>query len=197
MNARTLRSGKRHGTGARRGVVALALALTQALTQARAVARALAFALALALSLALGLAAAAAAATLPGAAREGEALPAAPTATPDMPPGCARADTQAALNACAYDDFLAASAALAAQLREVESRLSPTRRAAWRKVQKAWLGYRTEACRFESAAVGTGSAAPMVQWQCSARLTRLRSDELARSLSCREGDVSCALRRKE
>ena len=177
MSAQTLRSGKRHGTGARCGVVARALAITLAIT------------------LAVG-PGPAAAATLPGAAREGEALPAAPMATPDMPPGCAQADTQAALNACAYDDFLAASAALAAQLREVESRLAPTRRAAWRKVQKAWLGYRTDACRFESAAVGTGSAAPMVQWQCSARLTRLRSVDLARNLSCREGDVSCALRRK-
>lgn len=182
MSAQTLRSGKRHVTLARRGQSALALSV--ALT------------VALAVALVVVLARVADAATSPGPVQQGEALSAAPTASADMPSGCAQADTQAELNACAYDDFLAASAALAAQLREVESRLAPTRRAAWRKVQKAWLGYRTDACRFESAAVGTGSAAPMVQWQCSARLTRLRSVDLARNLSCREGDVSCALRRK-
>ena len=122
--------------------------------------------------------------------------PAVTPATPATPSSCAQADTQAALNACAYDQFLDASAGLTAQLRQVESRLSPGQRQPWRKVQKAWLGYRTEACRFESASTGAGSAANMVQWQCSARLTRMRSEELARSLACREGDLSCVLRRR-
>ena len=110
-------------------------------------------------------------------------------------PGCAQAVTQAALNDCAYEDFLEASAELATQLRRVEDKLSPAQRSPWRKVQKAWLGFRTETCRFESAGRGgsnlAASAAPMVQWQCNARLTRGRSDELARSLACREGDLSC------
>lgn len=122
--------------------------------------------------------------------------PAVTAATPAMPLPCAKADTQAALNACSYDQFLDASAGLATQLREVESRLSPQQRRPWRKVQKAWLGYRFEACKFESTGIGIGSAGPMVQWQCNARLTRLRSEELARSLVCLEGNVLCVLRRR-
>lgn len=122
--------------------------------------------------------------------------PAVTAATPAMLLPCAKADTQAALNACSYDQFLDASAGLAAQLREVESRLSPQQRRPWGKVQKAWLGYRFEACKFESMGIGIGSAGPMVQWQCNARLTRLRSEELARSLVCLEGNVLCVLRRR-
>lgn len=122
--------------------------------------------------------------------------PAVTAATPAMLLPCAKADTQAALNACSYDQFLDASAGLAAQLREVESRLSPQQRRPWGKVQKAWLGYRFEACKFESMGIGIGSAGPMVQWYCNARLTRLRSEELARSLVCLEGNVLCVLRRR-
>lgn len=123
-----------------------------------------------------------------------------PTPAPGALPRCADALTQAALNDCAYAEFLDASAELAAQLRRVESRLSPAQRSPWRKVQKAWLGFRTEACRFESAGSGgeadVASAKPMIQWLCSARMTRSRSFELIRSLACPEGDVSCVLRRK-
>ena len=123
-----------------------------------------------------------------------------PTPASDAQPRCADALTQAALNDCAYAEFLDASFELTTQLRRVESRLSPAQRSPWRKVQKAWLGFRTEACRFESAGSGgeadVASAKPMVQWLCSARMTRSRSFELIRSLACPEGDVSCVLRRK-
>lgn len=119
-----------------------------------------------------------------------------PTAATGMPSVCASATTQAALNTCAYDEFLDASAVHSARLREAEARLSPAQRGPWRKAQKAWLGYRTEACQFESAGAGIGSARPMVQWLCTARMTRVRSEELTRSLECREGDLSCAFPRK-
>ena len=122
--------------------------------------------------------------------------PAVTPAKPATPLPCAQADTQAALNACSYDQFLDASAGLATQLREVESRLSLQQRRPWQKVQKAWLGYRAEACKFESTGIGIGSAGPMVRWQCNARLTHLRSEELARSLVCLEGNVLCVLRRR-
>ena len=108
---------------------------------------------------------------------------------------CADAGTQAALNACAYDGFLDASAAISHQLRQVESVLQPAQRTAWRRVQKAWLTFRTEACRFESSAVKHGSASPMVQWQCATRMTRQRSADLSRLLACPEGDVACPTHR--
>ncbi len=109
-------------------------------------------------------------------------------ATPDP---CASASTQAALNACAYESFLAASAAMGPQLRQIESALTPSRRTAWRNVQKAWLTFRTQSCQFESSALQGGSAGPMVQWQCAARMTRERTVALARLSSCPEGDIAC------
>ena len=110
-------------------------------------------------------------------------------ATPDP---CASAGTQAALNACAYESFLAASAAMSPHLRQIESALTPPKRTAWRNVQKAWLTFRTQSCQFESNAVEGGSAGPMVQWQCAARMTRERTAALARLASCPEGDIACS-----
>ena len=108
--------------------------------------------------------------------------------TPDP---CASASAQAALNECAYESFLAASAVMSPQLRQIESALTPSRRTAWRNVQKAWLTFRTQSCQFESGAVQGGSAGPMVQWQCAARMTRERTAALARLASCPEGDIAC------
>jgi uncharacterized lipoprotein YbaY len=110
------------------------------------------------------------------------------------PDPCASASTQAALNECAHESFLAASAAMSPQLRQIESALTPSRRTAWRNVQKAWLTFRTQSCQFESKAVEGGSAAPMVQWQCAARMTRERTAALARLASCPEGDIACVPR---
>ena len=110
------------------------------------------------------------------------------------PDPCASASTQAALNACAYESFLAASAAMSPQLRQIESALTPPKRTAWRNVQKAWMTFRTQSCQFESSAVQGGSAGPMVQWQCAARMTRERTAALARFASCPEGDIACAPR---
>ena len=106
---------------------------------------------------------------------------------------CADASTQAAINECAYESFLATSAAMSQQLRGIEASLTSAQRVRWRRAQKAWMTYRTETCQFEAAAVGQGSARQMVQWQCSARLTTLRTAELARMADCPEGDISCTM----
>ncbi len=107
------------------------------------------------------------------------------------PQRCADAVTQAALNECAYTEFLEASAALSPQLQRIEAAQKPARRSAWRRQQKAWLTFRTEACQFESGALENGSARPMVQWQCAARITKQRTSELTRLVDCREGDIAC------
>ncbi len=109
------------------------------------------------------------------------------------PDPCADASTQLALNECAYQGFLDASAAMSRQLGMIESALQPAQRTAWRRAQKAWLTYRTEACQFESAGAAGGSAKPMVLWQCSARITKERSIELAKLATCSEGDIACAI----
>ena len=58
-------------------------------------------------------------------------------------------------------------------------------------VQRAWLGYRTEACNFESSAAAGGSSQQMIRWQCTSRMTRERTAALASQAACREGDLSC------
>ncbi len=107
--------------------------------------------------------------------------------------GCsASATTQAALGECAYEEFLTASAALSAQLQRIESSLPAQRKAGWRRVQKSWLTYRTDACSFESGSSAGGSVQPMLQWHCAARLTRARAAELAQAANCPEGELTCA-----
>ena len=109
------------------------------------------------------------------------------------PERCGDAITQAALNECAYEDFLRASAAHSLQLQRIESALKPARRSAWRRQQKAWLTFRTEACEFESGALDNGSAKPMVQWRCAARMTKQRTADLSSLGECREGDITCSM----
>ena len=109
------------------------------------------------------------------------------------PERCADAITQVALNECAYEAFLEASAAHGLQLQRIESALKPARRSAWRRQQKAWLTFRTEACQFESGALDNGSARPMVQWLCAARMTKQRTADLSRLVACREGDIACSM----
>ena len=108
---------------------------------------------------------------------------------------CADAKEQPALNECAYQEFLEASAGMSRQLRDLESRLDPAQHSPWRRVQKTWLMFRTEACKFESSALIGGSARPMIQWQCTARMTRQRAVELERLAACREGDIACPAQR--
>ena len=111
-----------------------------------------------------------------------------------LPDPCASASTQAALNECAYESTLAASAEMDSRLQQIESALTPPKLTAWRNVQKAWLTFMTQSCQYESSAVQGGSAGPMVQWQCAARMTRERTAALARLASCPEGDIACSPR---
>jgi uncharacterized protein YecT (DUF1311 family) len=104
---------------------------------------------------------------------------------------CQRASTQAELNVCAHEDFLAAQAEMAAQLQALQSGYSTEQRQRFRRVQRAWLNFRTESCAFESRQGGASSSQPMRQSLCAARLTRERAGALARMAQCPEGDVTC------
>lgn len=108
---------------------------------------------------------------------------------------CIGATTQAALNTCASDDFLVASAGYAAGYSALAKQLSVAQRELLRRMQSAWLNFRTNACRFESGATSGGSAQGYVYWSCAARLTRERSVELVRLATCREGDVTCSVKK--
>ena len=111
--------------------------------------------------------------------------------TSNTPPDCAAPATQAAMNACAYEDFLATSAGYAERGNGIARQLSGKPRALFLRSQKAWLAYRTAACDFESSAVQGGSAHGMVKWQCAARMTRARALELAAVGNCPGGEIAC------
>lgn len=103
----------------------------------------------------------------------------------------AEVTTQMQLNACAQQDFVAASAAYSASYRQLSQSVGNKQRQLLRQVQSDWIRFRAKACEFEQNAVAGGSAAPMVFWQCQARMTRERTAELQRHLTCEEGDISC------
>lgn len=104
---------------------------------------------------------------------------------------CNRAGNQAQLNACAAQDFEAATADYAKAYRTLSQSVGNQRRQLLRQAQTEWIQYRVKACEFESSGVAGGSLAPMVNAQCQARMTRDRTAELQRFLECQEGDVSC------
>ena len=104
---------------------------------------------------------------------------------------CIAPATQKLMAECAYEDFLAATASYADSNRQYSSRLSTAQRDLFRRSQKAWLGYRTAECEFESSAVEGGSAKSMVRWQCASRMTRARVVEMVDRGNCKEGDISC------
>ena len=113
------------------------------------------------------------------------------TTKPVPAPDCANASTQARLNECAYEDFLAATAGYAASYKKISDKLGTTQKNQFRRAQKLWIQYRTAACNFESSGVAGGSAQAMVKSQCDARMTRARTTELEKLASCQEGDLSC------
>lgn len=105
---------------------------------------------------------------------------------------CQPDGNQAQLNACAAQDFEAATADYAKTYRTLSQSVGNQRRQLLRQAQTEWIQYRVKACEFERSGVAGGSVAPMVFAQCQARLTRERTADLRRFLECQEGDVSCA-----
>lgn len=99
--------------------------------------------------------------------------------------------TQSALNACAFQDFENATAAYSKVYRTLSQSVGNQQRQLLRQVQTEWIQYRVKACEFEKSGIKGGSAAPMINWQCQARMTRERTAELQRFLDCQEGDLSC------
>lgn len=99
--------------------------------------------------------------------------------------------TQTALNACAFQDFENATAAYSLAYKTLSQSVGNPQRKLLRQVQTEWIQYRVKACEFEKSGIEGGSAAPMINWQCQARMTRERTAELQRFLDCQEGDLSC------
>lgn len=106
--------------------------------------------------------------------------------------GCANAQTQAQMTQCAAADYQNADAAMTRQWKitqaQMKARDAKDRSrgggfgyaAALLASQRAWLAYRDRQCVIAAGEFAGGSAAPMANAQCKARLTNLRSQELKR-----------------
>ncbi len=101
------------------------------------------------------------------------------------------AQSQSALNATAAQNLRRADQALNAQYTTTTRQLSTPSRNLLRDAQRAWITFRDQQCRYEASAVQGGSAYPMVQSDCLARLTVQRTQDLRRMAQCQEGDLSC------
>jgi uncharacterized protein YecT (DUF1311 family) len=106
-------------------------------------------------------------------------------------PDCRAASTQADMNRCAYEDFLAANGAQAAVLKGLAQALAVPDRQRLRTAQKAWIAWRTAQCEFETGASSGGSAHELARWRCTGKLTRERTLALDKLAHCPEGDVAC------
>ena len=105
---------------------------------------------------------------------------------------CADAITQADMNRCAFEDFEAAGSGYAQRYKELSQPLPAAQRDRLRRMQTAWIKFRTEACRYESGPSKGGSVQEFIYWRCAARMTRERTVALQALAACREGDVTCA-----
>ncbi|GGD92993.1 hypothetical protein GCM10011390_09660 [Aureimonas endophytica] len=120
-------------------------------------------------------------------------LVAASGGAPAAEAACGAKATQSDLDACAGAELKRADADLNARYAELVARLGDDQKVKTKLVaaQRAWIGFRDAECALRAAGVEGGSAQPMVVADCRAELTRKRADDLARLLSCEEGDLSC------
>ncbi len=106
-------------------------------------------------------------------------------------PDCSAPITQADMNRCAYEDFLAANGAQAAVLQGLSQGLAAPDRQRLHTAQNAWIAWRTAQCEFEAGGSSGGSARELARWTCTAQLTRERTVALDRLAHCPEGDIAC------
>lgn len=110
-------------------------------------------------------------------------------------PDCSAPITQADMNRCAYEDFLVANGAQSAVLQDLTQDLAAPDKKRFRVAQKAWIGWRTAQCEYESGGSEAGSASELARWSCTARLTRERTLALEKLAHCPEGDIACPSRK--
>ena len=95
------------------------------------------------------------------------------------PKPCSRGHTQAALNACAADDFKVADGQLKIVYDRLDAALADSsRQRALKEAHDAWLVFREKQCRFEASAFEGGSVQPMQYYACLAAVTSSRAKEL-------------------
>lgn len=95
--------------------------------------------------------------------------------------GCSGAIAQADLNDCAAREFEAADRALNGAYAEAVAgarRAGARQEDLLRQAQRAWIAFRDAACAADASLFDGGSAQPMVESGCLARLTEARAADL-------------------
>ena len=90
----------------------------------------------------------------------------------------AHAETQLELNYRAAHDARKAEYELVGVMRRVTHMLEPFNRRRFEALHATWREYRKRECEYETSSYGDGSIAPLIYWQCFARMTRARAIEL-------------------
>jgi uncharacterized protein YecT (DUF1311 family) len=92
---------------------------------------------------------------------------------------CSHGHTQAALNACAADDFKVAEGRLKIVYEQLAAALADSsRQRALKEAHDGWVVFREKQCRFEASAFEGGSMQPMQYYACLAAATSSRAKEL-------------------
>ncbi|PXX49975.1 MULTISPECIES: lysozyme inhibitor LprI family protein [Aquitalea] len=104
---------------------------------------------------------------------------------------CQHAMTQADMNVCAAKAHELADKQLNSLYQQYRQRLAADDQQRLTIAQRAWIGYRDAACRFETAQVSGGSIFPTIWLQCLTGKTENRIKELQKLLQCQEGDLDC------
>ncbi len=101
---------------------------------------------------------------------------------------CSNPMDQSTMNRCAYQDWQAADVELnqvwkraTAPARNPDEHTPPgeaTTSESLRTAQRTWIKFRDQACEAESLLMRGGSAQPLLEFGCKARLTRARTEDL-------------------
>ena len=106
---------------------------------------------------------------------------------------CAKAATQAAMDACAGAAFKSADAEMNAVYRQIIERLKTSDETKRLLVasQLVWLRFRDAECAFSANGVKGGTIYPTIVENCREGLTAERLRRLKTYLNCEEGDMGC------
>jgi len=95
---------------------------------------------------------------------------------------CANPQTQAAINACAAQQYREADARLNAVYRALMNHLSDERKAQLKAVQLAWITFREAHCKFVADPYEDGSLHPTIYSGCMTETAQSRANQLRQIL---------------
>lgn len=91
---------------------------------------------------------------------------------------CANPQSQAEMNQCAANDYIAADTVLNQVYQKLVAKLDEDEKAQLKEAQNAWLKYRDTNCDFVADQFKGGTMRPMIYAGCLADVTKKRTSEL-------------------